>query len=100
MNCALCKHWQGNRYTQWADCYWVIGQIQPKLFEEKNDRDFYFTIPFDPHSVSDFHYNRSFHTVYKQVLKTTQDKIRIEKIKGLIFIQTRRDYSCKYYESR
>lgn len=109
MTCYSCKHWQGTRYSEWADCYWVIGHIEPRLFEEENEKGYKFTVPFDPHDIRLYNINSKFNLLYHDVMVIYPKKyskwweswgITIEKEKGKYFIQTRKDYRCKYYEDK
>lgn len=100
MDCRRCQHWQGNRYSKWADCNWVIGQLEPKLFEEKNDFGIPFRIPFDPHDLRYYNINLAMHRLCRDAFKhgSTIDGVRIAKVGNLRFIQTREDYHCEFYE--
>lgn len=102
MNCSTCRHWQGHRYVHWADCYWIIGQIEPKLFEEKNDFDFSFNVPFDPNDYRYYNSARTFHALLHRtyIAASKKDGVRVLRQGKLKFIQTHKDFGkeCKYYE--
>lgn len=102
MDCRHCRHWQGNRYTQWADCNWVIGILEPKLFEETNDFELSFRVPFDPHDVIYFSNNPKFCDIYHSAAKvnSNMDSLRVERKGKLRFIKTREDHCCGFYEEK
>ena len=96
-SCKTCKHWQGNKLSKWADCNWVVGVLEPELFNERNEFGYKFIIPFDPHHVYYFDSCSNFHKLYRQATKILPTGIRIDKIRRLKFIQTRKDYKCELY---
>lgn len=97
MTCETCEHWQGTRYAVWADCYWVIGTLEPKLFKEANKRGYFFNVPFDPHDIHSFHHHSYFRELYNKVMKKLPKGVKVDKVKGLRYLRTRKDYYCEAY---
>lgn len=54
MKCHECSYWQGGKYSQWGDCYRVIGILEPRLFNCVDDNYCRFNVPFDPHRTKYF----------------------------------------------
>jgi hypothetical protein len=114
--CRTCKHWQccgsTGEHNEYADCYRVIGTIEPKLFEFRNERGYLFNVPFDPHDVHlyDAPYVRegergvkkdhSFRKLYEKTMSDLPDPLRSMKEKGIKYIQTPYYYHCTRYERR
>jgi hypothetical protein len=103
MNCGACNYWQGCQYSKWADCYRVVMKLEPNLdgcYQDSEDRpgsEIYFTIPFDPHDQKQYWINHPFlskllRNAYRKA--SSLDGVRLEKVGGCTFIQTRRDYTC------
>lgn len=97
-SCETCKHWQCTRDSKWADCNWVIGELEPKLLTERNEFGYEFNVPFDPHHVCYFDPRGSFMELYKKATRIKDERIRVETVKRLKFIQTRKDYICGKYD--
>ena len=104
MQCKNCKHWQGNRFSEWGDCYRIVAKLEPHLlncYREDENRpglDLYFSIPFDPHNTEYWKHNTIFHKLLRNAIAKARDTngIRVD-VHRWIFFQTRGDYSC--YES-
>jgi hypothetical protein len=104
MQCRDCKYWQGSSYSQWADCYRIIADIEPKLLtltrnEILGDEDstlIPFTVPFDPHDVYLWHHLEEFNLLYTNVLAHLPNLgIRKDYDKyNNCYIQTHIAYGC------
>lgn len=63
MKCHECPHWQGGKYSQWGDCYRIVGILEPRFFNCVDDNGYPFSIPFDPHRTK--YLNRSAESPYR-----------------------------------
>jgi hypothetical protein len=96
-----CKYWYGTKYSQEADCYMVIGSLEHDLFMERNELDYFFNVPFDPHEYYRYHVNSRFFKLYKNIMKNLPSGVSVDKQdKKLYFFKTAKDYSCEYFERR
>ena len=119
MKCFECKFWQGNKYSDWADCYRVIGQLEPNLLccyqtNEWGTIERFFDIPMDPHDVKYWTFNELWKKLYDKLCsydsirlgvrtrKETRDDIVYDQKNGervgrlkLTYFQTHKDYECK-----
>lgn len=57
MKCGECPFWKGSKYSEWGDCYRIIGVLEPRFFNCVDDNSYPFNIPFDPHRTK--YFNRS-----------------------------------------
>ena len=117
--CENCKHWMGRgKYSPQADCYMVMAYLVPNFLNCISDLGYKLTVPFDPHTVKFYVNSLTFKKLYR-VLSTTKfgEEIKRERVKEpdfvydsvgnlylknvkLLFIQTRKDYTCHYHERR
>ena len=100
MNCRDCQHWQGNRLSQFADCNWVVGHFEPKLFEEKNELGFNFNVPFDPHDLYRFNCSPNFRVLYKAIHPKEHGQVKIHSTKGQKYFMTREDFCCGFFKKK
>lgn len=102
-NCKNCRNWCASKkirkYRNVFDCYWVIGSINPSLFEARNRRGYRFTLPFDPHSAEDFDCDENFLTQYKYAITDLPEGVEVEKIDGQYYFKTKEGFHCEYHES-
>ena len=123
--CRNCCHWQCPAKirdgTKWADCYRVIGALEPNLLccYEENENGWiekFFDIPFDPTDVKYWRFNDQWDALYTHLTKCElPEKIRVktyvkddfifdqksgEKLGRLKlhYFQTREDYKCGFYD--
>lgn len=117
MQCFNCKHWQGNKYTKWGDCFRVIAKLEPKLCDYYLTNDYetveqFFSVPFDPHELKYWIYNPHWLKLYNNVGSGCPTGVRMKvqsrddimydnkggertgKLK-LRYFQTHKDYSCE-----
>lgn len=116
MKCKDCRFWQGNRYQEWADCYRVVGFLQPWLLgcyltDEETGKDTYLETPFDPHDLPMWDKNEPFQRLMIDMVENAPEGVRFvpmtdicivndeygwrEKEEDIFFIQTHKDYECK-----
>jgi hypothetical protein len=121
MKCSGCLHWQGNKYSEWGDCYRVISKVKPDLsccylLNESDIAERYFEIPFDPHDYKYWSRNPYWRTLYEdaidevvvfdkhpgvRVVTHVKDDIvfdaqngeRVGKLR-LHYFQTNKEYTC------
>jgi hypothetical protein len=112
--CSNCRHWQGNKYTDYADCYRVVGTLEPDLFQFKtavtdeweHNVGIGFNVPFDPNDLKRDEWRYSFRIVdgktqfftdtYKRALRKAKC---IYKVDGK-YIQMPETAWCSKYEER
>ena len=116
MKCKECEHWQGNKYSTWADCYCVVAHLQPSLSDcyltnEYGTIERFFEVPFDPHDIKYWIHNSFWHRLYLDAAVTcigvrmkeeVRDDIVYDHKKGertgrlkLRYYQTHKDYECE-----
>lgn len=104
MECRECPFWQGTKCSEWGDCYRIISVLQPALlelerYEIPDDEDsckIKFNVPFDPHDIQYWRHLMEFQQLYYEaVFKLPISGIHTEKINGLYYIQTHKNYTCK-----
>jgi len=118
MKCKNCRHWQGHKHSEWADCYRIVATLEPNLKACYKSNDWgtiehYWDVPFDPHDVKYWSSNSLWRTLYESItpeglqkrVRITEDVIndvifdrengeRVGKLK-LKYFQTHKDYNCK-----
>jgi len=115
MKCSECMFWQGNKYGDWADCYRVIGKLEPDLLccyktNEWGTIERFFDVPFDPHEVKYWIHDPLWHKLYLgikidrlgvRVVEEIRDDIVYDQKNGervgrlkLRYFQTHRDHVC------
>ena len=103
-NCSTCKYWQGNsKFNTWADCYRIVGILQPKLFEFcKNERGFLFNIPFDPHEIRYYDHDSPIHKYLKELEIPVGVRKQVTKYgkNKLVFLQTAKGFKCNYWKEK
>jgi len=114
--CKHCKHWGGNKESNYGDCYMIIGELVPKIFSCYNDFGYKFRVPFDPHDVKYYLNSVQFKKIYSKLMRLESDKLikkdiiikedltfdsygrrHIKRVK-LMFLQIWKGCSCKHYE--
>jgi len=115
MKCKDCKHWQGTKYSEWADCYRIVRDLEPDLeccylTNAHGTVTEYFTVPFDPHDIKYWNFNPIWKKLYdnlilaklgvRMVEEVVDDVIydqsmgeRIGKLR-LRYFQTHKEYEC------
>ena len=97
--CANCKHWQCayklRNDTNYADCYFVLGTLNLNLFEGKDERGYYFNVPFDPNDFYRWKENSWWLNEYRKIVKKLPAPLKLDGK----FIQTNKEHYCKYYDN-
>ena len=84
MRCYNCKHWQGNRRSTEADCYYVVALLCSSLLSCKNQFGHDFRLPFDPHDAKYFHRDSTFWGMYNGIqAKHLPRGVRMEVVREL-----------------
>lgn len=98
MKCQECRYWQGNSLSEWADCYRVVGKLEPNLLcchREDEDRpgvEFYFSTPFDPHDWEYWKYHPFLKKLYGLALERASTYgIRTDDL----YFVTHKDFDCE-----
>jgi len=98
MICRDCKYWNCSNkvreYVSWADCYRVIGSLAPDLLDCVGDSGVNFSLPFDPHDANKFKCYSRFRDLYHRVRSSLPKGVRVKKINGKFYFQTREDFLC------
>jgi len=99
MKCSECKHWSGNKYTDYGDCYRVIFELEPKLRNCKSTIDGLKGVPmwtpFDPHDLQYFNKNNEVKKLLRQLKTRLPEQVRVKTINKLDYFQTNKDMECK-----
>lgn len=126
MSCKDCPHWGANasqrlKDTQeWMDCNYLVGKLEPRLFECRGIAGKKFSHPFDPHDFKYFKFDENFLKLYKGAAKRDQKKgVRVHIVSAkdstfqkddyghitskvqpvkLYYFQTHKDFNCKRKE--
>lgn len=107
MNCGNCKHWQGTKYSNYGDCYYLPWVIHPELDNtklDKEDKHRYITgklitPPFDPHDVKHIEPNSLFLVCYYSTPKTVG--VKYERDGRLLYYRSLiNKEGCPYWQER
>jgi hypothetical protein len=116
--CATCKYWQGTKLHSFADCYRVIGAIEPRLFRFTDDNYVRFQLPLTPWEENKYNMtwcnDRGYRLYFSKCYHDALDKIKEENVLKLepceyvgrdgphegTYILTPKDYCCKFYKER
>lgn len=123
MACNDCPYWGSSagacvrKYMTWMDCNYIVGELEPRLFDCRSIEGHGFKLPFDPHDFKYFKFDANFLKWYKGVAKQDKKKgVRVHTVRGqdstfvqdengnvhskvvpvqLYYFQTHRDFSCR-----
>jgi hypothetical protein len=122
MKCKDCKFWQGNKHSEWADCYRVIGQLNEYITSCYMSDDHgaitaFFKLPFDPHDIKYWQHNEIWYRLFcnavvqadqtdgVRTVVQTRDDVKFDQKGGeaigrlkCYYFQTHKDYDCKEEE--
>jgi hypothetical protein len=116
MKCKDCSYWQGNKYSEWGDCFRVIGRLQPHLLSccttnEHGTVEKFFEVPFDPHDYKYWSLNpiwkklydsykvdrlgvREYQDIKDDIIYDNEGGERLGRVK-LRYFQTHKGFACE-----
>ena len=116
--CSTCKHWDGNKYSQWADCQQVIFTMDAMNHQDRFGNKC--EAPFDPHDIRYYLSSSDIFESLKYIchmMDSNQINMRVDVVEEYVltmddqgtetvkkvlmpYFQTDKHFECERYEKK